>query len=87
MGYIGSVILLLFNLAMVMYPNFFGIDGSGNDASIKAMKFSFITVGAWWLIFSLIPFYYLPSKKPRNKISKDIMKIQDALSSILHCCC
>ena len=73
MGYIGSVILLLFNLAMVMYPNFFGIDGSGNDASIKAMKFSFITVGVWWLIFSLIPFYYLPSKKPRNKISKDIL--------------
>jgi len=73
MGYIGGVILLLLNLTMVMKPNWFGISGSGNDSSIQAMKYSFITVGIWWAIFSQIPFYYLPSEKPRNKITRNIL--------------
>ena len=40
MGYIGSVILLLFNLSMVMNPELYGIDGSKADASMLAMKYS-----------------------------------------------
>src|SRR5690606_32264580 len=43
LGYIGSVILLVFNLAMVMEPAFFGItDGGGEVAELKAMKYSFV---------------------------------------------
>ncbi len=37
LGYIGSVILLLFNLAMVMMPELFGL-GEGERASMNAMK-------------------------------------------------
>jgi len=59
LGYIGSVILLLFNLAMVMMPNVFGF-GEGEEASITAMKWSFVTVGIWWILFSQYAFYYLP---------------------------
>lgn len=64
-GYIGSVILLLLNLAMVMKPNWFGFDigiteAEKNAASIKAMKVSFITVGVWWALFSQYTFYVLP---------------------------
>ena len=55
-GYIGSVILLLINLSMVMYPNFYGIEGNYEEATIKAMKYSFITVGLWWSFFSLYSF-------------------------------
>jgi len=47
LGYIGSVFLLLFNLVMILKPELFGI--SGDDASIQAMKISFITVGMWWI--------------------------------------
>ena len=43
MGYIGSVILLLFNLAMVMSPESFGI--VGDKPELIAMKYSFISVG------------------------------------------
>src|SRR5690606_22504555 len=50
-GYIGSVLLLLFNLAMVMFPEFFGF-GEGDMASMTAMKWSFVTVGIWWILFS-----------------------------------
>tara|TARA_R110002049_G_scaffold292208_1_gene476500 strand:- start:7409 stop:8740 length:1332 start_codon:yes stop_codon:yes gene_type:complete len=67
LGYIGSVILLLFNLAMVMKPDFFGITSDENGvAEIKAMKYSFITVGIWWIIFSQYTFYNLPKGNRRE---------------------
>ncbi len=71
MGYIGSTILLIFNLAMVMFPHKFGITGSDAEASMKAMRISFITVGLWWIAFSHITYYYLPkgnhNKQPITK--------------------
>ena len=69
MGYIGSVILLLINLIMINYPNFFGIiDSNGVGAEIKAMKISFIMVGVWWFLFSQYTFYYLPGRKYYKQI-------------------
>ena len=73
MGYIGSVILLLFNLSMVMNPELYGIDGSKADASMLAMKYSFISVGIWWALFSQISFFYLPKGNLINKITKDVL--------------
>jgi UMF1 family MFS transporter len=61
MGYIGSVILLLFNLAMVMKPDFFNIvSDEGGIAEVRAMKYSFVSVGIWWIIFAQYSFYHLP---------------------------
>ena len=61
LGYIGSVILLIFNLAMVMKPEIFGIhDSLGETAEIKAMKYSFVSVGIWWIAFAQYTFYHLP---------------------------
>jgi len=67
LGYIGSVILLLINLAMVMRPEFFGIESDANGAAeIKAMQYSFVTVGIWWIIFSQYTFYYLPKGNKKD---------------------
>ncbi|MFT4790784.1 MAG: UMF1 family MFS transporter [Arcticibacterium sp.] len=67
LGYIGSVILLLFNLAMVMKPQVFGIDNSPEyPATITAMKYSFVSVGIWWIIFSQYSFYYMPKGNKKN---------------------
>lgn len=66
MGYIGSVILLLFNLAMVMSPESFGI--VGDKPELMAMKYSFISVGLWWMICSQYTFYYLPNLTEKRKI-------------------
>ncbi|HAH33514.1 MAG TPA: MFS transporter [Flavobacteriaceae bacterium] len=72
LGYIGSVFLLLFNLIMVLKPELFGI--SGEDASIQAMKISFVTVGIWWIGFSQYSFYYLPSGTGTSKkVNKDVI--------------
>ena len=70
LGYFGSVLLLILNLAMVMYPSYFGI--SGPNQEILAMKYSFVSVGFWWIICSQYTFYYLPSSKEKKKIIKDV---------------
>ena len=71
-GYIGSVILLLINLIIIMNPNSFGIEGSGSEASMTAMKYSFISVGIWWALFSQYSFYFLPKSNREVKVTKDI---------------
>jgi len=47
LGYIGSVLLLIVNLAMIMKPEFFHITGTSGEASMKAMRYSFAMVGCW----------------------------------------
>lgn len=65
LGYLGSVILLVFNLTMVLFPEKYGI----TDKSLPA-RISFLTVGVWWVLFAQIPFKYLPDnthgKKPEG---------------------
>lgn len=76
LGYIGSVILLIINLAMIMKPEVFGIVGNEREGAAKiAMRYSFVMVGIWWIIFSQYTYYYLPKgrKKSSKKISKDVI--------------
>ena len=72
MGYIGSILLLILNLSMVLQPDWFGITGTSSQSSIKAMKYSFITVGVWWAIFSQYAFYHLPKGNSEGVVTKDI---------------
>ncbi|MCE7071088.1 MULTISPECIES: MFS transporter [Dyadobacter] len=58
LGYLGSVLLLLFNLSMILAPGFYGI----TDKALPA-RISFFTVGLWWILFAQIPFKYLPANK------------------------
>ena len=72
-GYIGSVILLLFNLAMVMFPEYFGF-GEDGAASMHAMRWSFVSVGIWWIFFSQYSFYFLPKgNKTGKKVSTKLL--------------
>ncbi|MBC7605435.1 MAG: MFS transporter [Burkholderiales bacterium] len=75
LGYIGSVLLLIVNLAMVMQPKIFGITGPDGEAAVKAMRYSFIMVGVWWIVFSQYTYYYLPkgNKDSDTKVSKAII--------------
>ena len=61
-GYIGSVILLIINLAMIQMPDVFGITAG------LASRISFVMVGVWWIGFAQITFRRLPddlyNKKP-----------------------
>jgi UMF1 family MFS transporter len=76
LGYIGSVILLVVNLAMVMKPELFNIsETDGEPAAIKAMRYSFVMVGIWWILFSQYTYYYLPkgNKNSQEKITRAIV--------------
>ncbi|NNC49044.1 MAG: MFS transporter [Flaviramulus sp.] len=79
LGYVGSVILLVINLVMVMFPQFFGFDiGTTQEekdtASFEAMKISFITVGVWWALFSQYSFYWLPKgTSTGHKVTKAVV--------------
>jgi MFS transporter, UMF1 family len=74
-GYIGSVLLLIINLAMIMKPTLFGISGSETEAASKAMRYSFVMVGIWWIVFSQYSYYYLPkgNSNSNQKFSKQIV--------------
>ncbi len=68
LGYIGSVILLIINLAMIMKPEWFHITNEpGNPAPIKAMRYSFAMVGIWWIVFSKYTYFYLPKGNSNDK--------------------
>ncbi len=67
MGYIGSVLLLLLNLLMVMSQD------EGAD-KLQMMRYSFITVGIWWALFSQYTFYVLPKGVGKgHKVTKAIL--------------
>lgn len=52
LGYIGSVILLIINLALIMT--------AADEDKIFYMRISFVMVGVWWIGFSQYTYYYLP---------------------------
>lgn len=58
-GYIGSVILLVFNIFMIQMPEIFGFE----EGSIVPTKLSFVLVGIWWIVFSQISLSGLPKGK------------------------
>lgn len=67
LGYIGSVILLIINLAMVMSQE-------TGEAKMQMMRYSFVTVGLWWILFSQYSFYYLPKgASSGHKVTKDVI--------------
>lgn len=67
LGYIGSVILLVANLGMVMTQE------TGAE-KVEMMRYSFITVGIWWLVFSQYTFYVLPKGVSQgHKVTKDVL--------------
>lgn len=67
MGYLGGVVLLLFNLLMIMKPGLFGI---ASDSSLPA-RISFLSVFIWWIGFSQITFSRLPKYTFRKRIKRD----------------
>jgi MFS transporter, UMF1 family len=56
MGYLGGVILLLFNLLLIMKPQWVGL----STQSDLPPRIAFVTVCLWWIGFSSITFKKLP---------------------------
>lgn len=68
LGYIGSVILLVFNLLMIQFPESFGVpEGS------FAARFSFLITGLWWAGFSQITFRFLPNNPFKKEVKGSLL--------------
>lgn len=68
LGYFGSVFLLLFNLTMVMKPEWYGI----TDPTLPS-RISFLSVGIWWIGFAQYTFYILPNNVYNKKPKRDFI--------------
>ena len=84
LGYIGSVILLIFNLAMIQMPELFGLADAG-----LASRISFLTVGLWWLGFSQITFSRVPdninNRKPQhNLLTEGYRELKKVWNNVRH---
>ncbi|MGY0392290.1 MFS transporter [Bizionia sp. KMM 8389] len=67
LGYVGSVILLIINLIMVMSQE------TGADKMVM-MRWSFVMVGVWWILFSQYTFYLLPEGvKTGDKVTRNVV--------------
>ena len=77
-GYLGGGTLFVINAFMVMNPSFFGLENN-----VSAIKWSFVTVGVWWIIFSLP--LILNYKQPRveeQRLSKSFNQILTTFKEI-----
>lgn len=84
MGYFGSVLLLLFNLTMILKPDWFGGISPKNSTQL-----SFLLVGVWWLLFAQITFRVLPTEisnneKGPNVFAKGFHTLRDVWIEVRH---
>lgn len=68
LGYLGGGVLFLLNILMCTKPEVFGLQNA-----VEGVKASFISVGVWWLIFS-IPLFRNVSEPTFEKESISIWK-------------
>jgi len=59
LGYLGGALLFAVNVAMVLYPESFGLADKA-----QAVRFAFLTVAIWWAVFS-VPVILFVHEGPR----------------------
>ncbi|MFD2999489.1 MFS transporter [Pontibacter toksunensis] len=85
MGYVGSVLLLVFNLAMIMKPQWFVI--AADNTSLPP-RIAFLTTGIWWFGFAQYSFYHLPGnvyeRKPKGSwILNGFQELKHVLDQVI----
>ena len=76
-GFIGSVILLLVNLAVILNHEWFGLRTEG-----MAAQTAFVMVGLWWMGFAQIPFRRLPADRPARHTENLMRKGYEELGKV-----
>lgn len=69
LGYIGGGILFALNVAMVLNPGWFGL---ADEA--EAVRWSFVTVSLWWLLFSLPLMFWVREPGPAGEQAADSIR-------------
>ena len=77
LGYLGGGILFVINAVMTMKPHWFGL----SDAT-EAVKWSFLSVTAWWGLFALPLLFNV--KEKRNHISIKFKQVKNAYKLVFN---
>jgi UMF1 family MFS transporter len=84
-GYLGGGLLFAINVWMILSPHIFGFMNS-----TEAVKFSFLTVGVWWAVFS-IPLFLFVKEPERGKpvsgtraIKAGLIQLRNTLQEVRH---
>ncbi len=85
LGYLGGGLLFAVNVWMTLRPAAFGFSGAQD-----AVRFSFVTVGIWWAVFSIPLILYV--KEPERKGSRErgamvregLLQLRDTFREIRH---
>ncbi|HAA17020.1 MAG TPA: MFS transporter [Cytophagales bacterium] len=83
LGYVGSLILLILNLALLTTPETFGITKG------LASKLAFLMVGVWWIGFAQLSFRRLPKGSPvggtlRENMTKGYRELLGVYRNLRH---
>lgn len=86
-GYLGGVVLLVINLIMIQFYDSFGFSDDG-----VASRFAFLTVGVWWIVFSLYALAKFPEDKSNEQVTtnvlfkgyKELLKVWHQLGDMPH---
>ena len=86
MGYLGGGILFAINVWMTLKPQTFGFLNAG-----AAVRFSFLTVGIWWAVFSL-PLFWFVKEPPasgrdtgqHNPVQAGFVQLKETFSEVRH---
>ncbi len=69
-GYVGSIILLILNLIVILFPTKFGIA----EGTTLPARIAFVMVGVWWIGFAQIAFRDLPAEVERSEKLPQLIK-------------
>jgi len=76
LGYLGGGLLFAINVWMTLSPATFGFADAG-----QAVRFSFLTVGLWWALFS-VPIFLFVKESKGEKTESGIQMIRAGLAQV-----
>jgi len=79
LGYVGGVLCLMINLAMIERPDWFGLSSMNN----LPVRTTFLVVALWWGLFSIPTFLWLPERARARELPPGVGYVRMGFRSLL----
>ena len=77
-GYVGGVLCLIVNLAIIERPEWFGLPIVDNIP----VRTTFLVVALWWGLFSIPTFLWLPERARARPLSSGVGYVKTGLRNL-----
>lgn len=68
-GYLGGALLLALHVVMLLSPETFGF-----SSATSVIKFAFVSVGAWWLVFTLPLLLFVKERHSTREVAHHVVR-------------